>query len=234
MQLNKYLAHAGVCSRRKAVELIKQGLVRVNGAVVTTPELIIKSNDLVLFNKKKIVPAPSHIYIMVNKPAGYITTTADEKGRSTVMDLLPKSLTKHKLYPVGRLDRDTMGILLITNDGELAHRLSHPRYEIQKVYLLTLNEPLRAQDELALRKGIQLVDGVVKLDTMIILNTSKTRIKITIHSGKNRILRRIFEQFGYSVLSLERLSFSSIIKNKLPRGSYRLLRAYEVERLKGQ
>ncbi len=232
MQLNKYLAHGGICSRRKAVELIKQGLVTVNGKIITIPELMVTTNDKVFFNKRRVQICHSNVYIVLNKPAGYITTTSDEKGRPTVMDLLPKSLSKHKLYPVGRLDSDTTGLLLITNDGQLAHHLSHPRYEIQKVYLVTLDKSLYTEDILRLKKGIYLNDGIVTLDTITVLNIARTRLKVTIHSGKNRILRRIFEQLNYSVLTLERVSFSSITKNKLPRGCYRLLSNFEVDRLK--
>lgn len=231
MQLNKFLAHAGVISRRKAVELIKQGLVSVNNVVVKHPAHLVTESDSVKINNKKIV-LQHHIYILLNKPKGIITSTADEHRRDTILDLLDSSLKKYRLYPVGRLDRDTTGLLVITNDGDCAHRLSHPRYEISKTYVVTLDRPLEVYDYERIKEGIMLEDGQAFFDSFVYLNQSKTRLKVTLHSGKNRIIRRIFAYLGYGIKKLDRISFATITKKDLPVGRWRFLTPQEIASLK--
>lgn len=232
MQLNKYLAHAGISSRRKSVELIRQGLVTVNNGKVYEPGHFVKTTDVVRINKKTVNPQ-TNLYILLNKPRGYITTTSDENGRSTVMDLLDTIPNKQRLYPVGRLDRDTTGLLLMTNDGTLTQRLAHPRYEVSKTYIVTIDSPFNSADYAPLKNGIALDDGEVMVDSVLCLNQSKTRLKVCLHSGKNRVIRRIFARLGYNVLKLDRVSFAQIVKKDLPVGRWRYLTDKEIERLKG-
>lgn len=231
MQLNKYLAYAGISSRRKSAELIKQGLVSINNWVVTEPGYVVKSTDAVRVNKKLIVPE-QNVYVLLNKPKGYITTTDDEKNRPTVLDLLVDSKITQNLKPVGRLDRDTTGLLLLTNDGNLAQRLSHPRYEISKTYIVTLNRPFDFRDSDALKNGVTLPDGEAFVDGIQTLNQSKTRLKVLLHSGKNRIIRRLFDHFGYTVTKLDRTGYDDLSKKNLPVGRWRFLTPKEINQLK--
>lgn len=232
MQLNKYLAYAGINSRRKSAELIKEGFVSINNGTVREPSYVVNASDVVRVNKKVVTPPQSKVYILLNKPKGYVTTTDDEKDRFTVMHLLGDGFKKHRLFPVGRLDRDTTGLLIITNDGFLANRLSHPRYEVPKTYIVTLDKSFDYRDFDILKEGIALEDGEAYIDNLLCLNQSKTRLKVMLHSGKNRIIRRIFARLGYDVIKLDRTCFAHLSKKDLPVGRWRLLSNKEVELLK--
>ncbi len=231
MQLNKYLAYAGISSRRKSAELIKQGVVSINNWVITEPGYLVKSTDAVRVNKKLVV-LEQNVYVLLNKPKGYITTTSDEKNRPTVVDLLVDSKITQNLKPVGRLDRDTTGLLLLTNDGTLAQRLSHPRYEITKTYIVTLNRSFDFRDTEALKNGVTLSDGEAYVDSVQSLNQTRTRLKVLLHSGKNRIIRRLFEHFGYTVVKLDRTGYADLSKKDLSIGRWRFLTPKEVAQLK--
>lgn len=232
MQLNKYLAYAGISSRRKAVELIKQGLVSINNWVIHEPGHVVKSTDAVRVNKRLIEPQHS-VYVLLNKPKGYITTTHDDKNRPTVVDLLVDSKIKQKIYPVGRLDFDSSGLVLLTNDGNLAQQLSHPRYEIPKIYIVTLDRSYEGKHTYELLNGVMLEDGKASLDSLDILNQAKTRLKVTLHSGKNRIIRRLFDAIGYNVIQLDRVGYANLSKKNLSVGRWRFLTLNEVKNLKG-
>lgn len=231
MHLAKYLAHAGVCSRRMAVIVIQEGKVSVNNACITQPFYVVKDTDVVRF-QRKVVELQKHVYILLNKPKGYITTTSDECDRKTVMDLIEDKKITQRVFPVGRLDSDSTGILLLTNDGTLAQQLSHPRYGVKKVYCVTLDTPLAYEHERALVQGFELKDGFVKADTVRVLNQARTRVNITLHSGKNRIIRRIFEHIGYTVTKLDRIVYGSLSKKGLPVGRWRFLTDKEVKALR--
>ncbi|RPD46582.1 pseudouridine synthase [Paracnuella aquatica] len=232
MPLNKYIAHSGLCSRRDAVELIKEGKVKVNGELVLEPGLKIKENDEVKVAGKKVEPALELVYILLNKPKDYITTTDDPQKRKTVLDLI-KQATKERVYPVGRLDRNTSGVLLLTNDGELSQKLTHPSNEIKKVYAVTLDKPLTKADFEAILKGVELEDGMAHVDKLAYTDVSdKTQIGVEIHSGRNRIVRRIFEHLGYDVRGLDRVMFAGLTKKNVNRGKYRFLNEKEVRELK--
>jgi 23S rRNA pseudouridine2605 synthase len=232
MPLNKYIAHSGICSRRDAVDIIKSGKVKVNGEIITEPGHKIAPRDTVLFNGKKLHPVRDLVYILVNKPKDYITTTEDERGRKTVLDLI-KNATKEKLYPVGRLDRNTSGVLLLTNDGDLTQKLTHPSHEIKKVYAVTLDKPLAKAHFDEILKGVPLEDGIANVDVLAYTdNADKTQIGVEIHSGRNRIVRRIFEHFGYNVKNLDRVMFAGLTKKNVERGKWRFLTEKEVRDLK--
>ena len=232
MPLNKYIAHSGVCSRRDAVDIIKSGKVKVNNEVVTEPGYKISNGDVVVVNGKKITPVKNLVYILMNKPKDYITTTEDERGRKTVLDLI-KNATKEKLYPVGRLDRNTSGVLLLTNDGDLTQKLTHPSNEIKKVYAVTLDKPLSKNHFDEILKGIPLEDGIANVDSLAYTDVKdKTQIGIEIHSGRNRIVRRIFEHYGYDVKNLDRVIFAGLTKKNVERGKWRFLSEKEVRDLK--
>ena len=232
MPLNKYLAHSGVCSRRDAVEIIKSGKVNVNGEVVTEPGHKISPTDAVIFNGKKLHPVKDLVYILLNKPKDYITTTDDEKGRKTVLDLI-KSATQTKVYPVGRLDRNTSGVLLLTNDGDLTQKLTHPSNEIKKLYAVTLDKPLTKNHFDEILKGVPLEDGMAHVDVLAYTdNADKTQIGVELHSGRNRIVRRIFEHYGYDVKNLDRVVFAGLTKKNVERGKWRFLTEKEVRDLK--
>jgi len=232
MPLNKYLAHSGICSRRDAVDVIKSGKVKVNGNVVMEPGLKIALSDTVLVNNKKIQPVKNLVYILMNKPKDYITTTEDERDRKTVMDLI-KNATPEKVYPVGRLDRNTSGVLLLTNDGELTQKLTHPSNEIKKLYAVTLDKPLTKAHFDAILKGVPLEDGVAHVDRLAFTdNADKTQIGIELHTGRNRIVRRIFEHYGYDVKGLDRVIFAGLTKKNVERGKWRFLSEKEVRDLK--
>lgn len=232
MPLNKYIAHAGVCSRRDAVDVIKSGKVKVNGVVVNEPGHKILVSDTVIVNGKKIQPVKDLIYILLNKPKDYLTTTDDERGRKTVLDLIKKA-SPIKVYPVGRLDRNTSGVLLLTNDGDLTQKLTHPKNEIKKVYAVTLDKPLVKAHFDEILKGVPLEDGMAHVDTLAYTdNADKTQIGIEIHSGRNRIVRRIFEHYGYDVKNLDRVVFAGLTKKNVDRGKWRFLNEKEVRDLK--
>lgn len=232
MPLNKYIAHSGVCSRRDAVDIIKSGKVKVNTAIVTEPGYKISPTDIVVVNGKKIFPVKDLVYILVNKPKDYITTTEDERGRKTVLDLI-KNATKEKVYPVGRLDRNTSGVLLLTNDGELTQKLTHPSNEIKKLYAVTLDKQLTKNHFDEILKGVPLEDGIATIDTLAYTdNADKTQIGIELHTGRNRIVRRIFEHYGYDVKNLDRVIFAGLTKKNVDRGKWRFLSEKEVRDLK--
>ena len=232
MPLNKYIAHSGVCSRRDAAELIKNGKVKVNDLLVIEPGHKVMPTDNVVVNGKKVHPVEDLVYILMNKPKDYITTTEDDRGRKTVMDLVKKA-SPVKVYPVGRLDRNTTGVLLLTNDGELAQKLTHPSNEIKKIYAVTLDKPLTKKHFDEILKGVPLEDGIANVDALALTDQKDpTQVGIEIHSGKNRIVRRIFEHFGYDVKNLDRVMFAGLTKKNVERGKYRFLSEKEVRDLK--
>jgi 23S rRNA pseudouridine2605 synthase len=230
MPLNKYIAHCGICSRRDAVEFIKQGKVKVNGELATEPGMKVADGDAVSVAGKKIVPTKNLAYILLNKPKGFITTTEDEKGRRTIMDLVASSEVD-RLYPIGRLDRNTTGLIILTNDGELAQKLSHPKYNVKKIYQVTLDKPITKIDFEKILAGVTLEDGIAPVDSLAMLE-EKNEVGIEIHSGKNRIVRRIFESLGYQVEKLDRVMYAGLTKKNIPRGKWRLLTDREVILLK--
>lgn len=239
IRLNKYLSHAGVASRRAADELIKEGRVTVNGTVVTEMGYKVKLKDKVQFDKKPLSLEKKY-YLLLNKPKDYITTLKDEKDRKTVMQLLRgayeqiTSLQKPRLYPVGRLDRNTTGVLLITNDGELAQKLTHPSTEVRKVYHVTLDKKLRMEDFNKIAEGgVVLEDGIAEIDEIALPNPkNKAEVGIEIHTGKNRFIRRLFEALDYEVLKLDRVFFAGLTKKDVPRGRWKFLSEEEVRLLK--
>jgi 23S rRNA pseudouridine2605 synthase len=230
MPLNKYIAHCDVCSRRDAVSLIKEGKVEVNGTVVTEPGFKVAEGDTVVLNGKKLSVQRNLVYILLNKPKGYITTTDDPKGRRTVMDIVQHDL-EERVFPIGRLDRNTTGLLLLTNDGDLAQKLSHPKYEIRKVYQVTTDKDVTLDDFNKIVEGVTLEDGPIKVDAIEYLN-AKNELGLEIHSGKNRIVRRIFESLGYNVDKLDRVMYAGLTKKNLLRGKWRFLTKQEVINLK--
>lgn len=237
MRLNKYLSHAGVASRRKADELIKEGKVTVNGKVVTEMGYKVLRTDKVLFEGKSLNPERKY-YILLNKPKDFITTVSDERKRKTVMDLIRSAYAQMKdnprLYPVGRLDRNTTGVLLITNDGELAQKLTHPSTEVKKVYHVVLTKKLHKEDfDKIAEGGVVLEDGIAEVDEIAYPNPkNKAEIGVEIHTGKNRFVRRIFEALGYEIEKLDRVYFAGLTKKDLPRGRWRFLKEEEVRLLK--
>ncbi len=232
MPLNKYLAHAGVAARREAAEMVRAGLAQVNGKIVTEPGYKVMPGDVVKFKGKPIKPTHDFVYILLNKPKDYITTLRDPQKRKTVMDIV-RSATPERIYPVGRLDRNTTGVLLLTNDGDLAQALSHPSNEIKKVYHVQLNRPLDRKDFDALLKGVELEDGPATVDVLAYADVKdKTQIGVEIHSGKNRIVRRLFEHFGYDVRGLDRVVFAGLTKKNVDRGKWRFLTEKEIRDLK--
>lgn len=230
--VNKYIAHSGICSRRDAAELVKQGKVTINGKIVTEPGTRVSGKDTVMVNEKKVNPSRHFVYILLNKPKDYITTTEDPQGRKTVLDLI-KRATSERVYPVGRLDRNTSGVLLLTNDGDLAQKLSHPRHEIRKVYHVGLDKPLTKSDFDKIVDGIELEDGKATIDALAYADSKdRTQIGLEIHSGKNRIVRRIFESLGYDVRNLDRVMYAGLTKKNVNRGNWRLLTEKEIRILK--
>ncbi|HEY0054531.1 MAG TPA: pseudouridine synthase [Pedobacter sp.] len=232
IRLNRYIANAGICSRRKADELIEAGVISVNGEVVS--ELGFKVNpskDLIRYNGETL-KREKMTYVLLNKPKDYITTTDDPQERRTVMQLVEKA-SRERIYPVGRLDRNTTGLLLMTNDGDLAEKLSHPRNNIIKIYQVELNKSLSQGDFNKIEYGLELEDGVIKPDALsYVQGASKKEIGIQIHTGKNRIVRRIFEHLGYEVVKLDRVVYGSLTKKDLPRGRWRYLEEKEIIQLK--
>jgi 23S rRNA pseudouridine2605 synthase len=232
MPLNKFVAHAGVCARRDAAELVKQGHVQVNGNVVTEPGFKVNAEDTVKVKGKKVFPSRNLVYILLNKPKDFITTTDDPQGRKTVLDLI-KQATTERVYPIGRLDRNTSGVLLLTNDGELAQTLSHPKNQVKKVYEVKLDKPLTKKDFDTILAGINLEDGFVAPDALGYADPrDKSIIGIEIHSGRNRIVRRIFESLQYDVKGLDRVMFAGLTKKNVNRGKWRFLNDKEIRILK--
>lgn len=232
MPLNKFIAHAGICARRDAAALVKTGTVMVNGNTITEPGFKVSSGDEIKLNGKKISLSKHFVYILLNKPKDFITTTEDPQGRKTVLDLI-KTATTERVYPIGRLDRNTSGVLLFTNDGDLAQALSHPKHEIKKIYEVTLDKPLTKADFESIRNGLTLEDGFIAPDAIGYADPrDKTIIGIEIHSGRNRIVRRIFEHLKYDVRGLDRVMYAGLTKKNVTRGKWRLLLEKEVRILK--
>ncbi|HNF42301.1 MAG TPA: pseudouridine synthase [Ferruginibacter sp.] len=232
MPLNKYLAHCGVCSRRDAVALIAAEKVKVNGKIVTEPGYKVQHTDEVIFNGKKLFVTKNLVYILLNKPKDYITTTDDPQGRKTVLQLIQHA-TAERVYPIGRLDRNTSGVLLLTNDGDLTQKLSHPSYEIKKIYEAKLDKPLVKADFDKILKGLKLEDGLIHVDSLAYADSKdKSIIGIEIHSGRNRIVRRIFEHLGYDVKGLDRVMYANLTKKNVERGKWRYLSEKEIRLLK--
>lgn len=232
IRLNRYISNSGICSRRKADELIEAGVISVNGEVVT--ELgtrVDPAKDEIRYNSERL-KREKMVYVLLNKPKDYITTTDDPQERRTVMQLVAKA-TKERIYPVGRLDRNTTGLLLLTNDGNLADKLSHPKNGITKIYQVELNKNLAQGDFNKIQFGLELEDGFIKPDDIsYVTGASKREVGIQIHSGKNRIVRRIFESLGYEVIKLDRVVYANLTKKDLPRGRWRFLEEKELVQLK--
>ncbi len=232
MPLNKFIAHAGVCGRREAAELVKEGKVTVNGDKIFEPGYKVTGSDKVIVKGKQVFLQRNSVYILLNKPKDFLTTSNDPQGRKTVLDLV-KHATQERVYPVGRLDRNTTGVLLLTNDGELAQKLTHPSFEVKKIYEVTLDKAVTKKDLESILSGITLEDGLVKADAVGYTDAKdKTIVGIEIHSGRNRIVRRIFEHLGYDVKSLDRVMFANLTKKNVERGKWRLLQEKEVRLLK--
>lgn len=232
MPLNKYLAHCGVCSRRDAVQIIEEGKVKVNKKTCTEPGYKVQPSDEIIFNGKKLFVTKNLVYILLNKPKDYITTTDDPQGRKTVLQLI-KPATNERVYPIGRLDRNTSGVLLFTNDGDLTQQLSHPSYEVKKIYEVKLDKPLTKAHFDKILAGLVLEDGPVHVDSMGYVDSKdKSVIGIEIHSGRNRIVRRIFEHLKYDVKGLDRVMYAGLTKKNVERGKWRFLSEKEIRILK--
>lgn len=232
MPLNKFIAHCGVGSRRDAVPLIKEGKVTVNGNIVTEPGFKVTDKDVIMFNGKKLFVTKNMVYILLNKPKDYITTTDDPQGRKTVLELI-KHATSERIYPVGRLDRNTSGVLLFTNDGELTQKLTHPSYNVKKVYEVKLDKPVTKAHFEKIVNGITLDDGEIHADALAYADANdRSVIGIEIHSGRNRIVRRIFEHLGYEVKALDRVMYANLTKKNVDRGKWRYLSEKEIRLLK--
>lgn len=230
VRLNKYLANSGICSRRDADKYIEAGVVTVNGEVVTELGTKVLRSDVVLFHDNA-VKMEKKVYVLLNKPKGYVTTNEDPQNRKTVMDLV-RNACRERIYPVGRLDRNTTGVLLLTNDGELASKLTHPKYLKKKIYHVHTDQNVTAADLRQIAEGITLEDGEIRADAVEYANdTDKKQVGIEIHSGKNRIVRRIFEHLGYRVVKLDRVYFAGLTKKNVKRGDWRYLTEKEVSML---
>lgn len=230
IRLNKFLAQSGLCSRREADSFIQAGLVSVNGVIVTELGVKVRSSDEVKFNDSK-VQGEKKVYLVLNKPKGYVTSLEDPHADKTVMDLI-KGACAERVYPVGRLDKNSLGLLLFTNDGDITRQLTHPSHEKKKIYQVSLDKPLTRADMELITEGITLEDGEIYADEVAYVSDSKTEVGIEIHSGRNRIVRRIFEHLGYNVLKLDRVYYAGITKKNLKRGQWRFLTHEEVDRLK--
>lgn len=235
MRLNKYIARSGVTSRRKADTLIDQGRVKINGEVVNEYWYRVQEGDTVEVNGEIISPR-EHIYILLNKPKDTITTTDDEHDRDTVLDLIKlPNLGNLGLFPVGRLDRDTVGVLLITNDGDLAHRLMHPSYEVDKLYIVRTQDPVKPHELDQLRKGVELDDGTAAADQVTYVDPDdQHEIGLKLHEGRNRQIRRMMESLGHEVAHLERINYAGLTTQGVRRGKWRRLKKHEVRGLRRQ
>ena len=230
IRLNKYLANAGVCSRREADQFIEAGVVKVNGEIVTELGTKVQRTDSVHFHDQ-LVSLEKKVYVLLNKPKDYVTTSDDPQQRKTVLELV-KDACRERIYPVGRLDRNTTGVLLLTNDGELASKLTHPKFLKKKVYHVFLDKNCTAADLRQIADGVTLEDGEVHADAISFASdTDKKQVGIEIHSGKNRIVRRIFESLGYRVIKLDRVQFAGLTKKNVRRGDWRFLTEKEVDML---
>tara|TARA_S200000501_G_scaffold376820_1_gene432980 strand:+ start:3591 stop:4307 length:717 start_codon:yes stop_codon:yes gene_type:complete len=230
-RLNQYIAKSGITSRRKADLLIESGKIKVNGIVINELGTKVSLDDTIEYDGKKI-KIEKYRYLILNKPKNYITTLKDEKNRKTVLDLINKACSE-RLFPVGRLDKNTTGVLLFTNDGDLSQRLIHPRNKIRKVYHVILDKKISSQHYNIIQKGFLLEDGEIKVDEVhLVKNAQNKELLVTLHSGRNRIVRRIFEFFGYKVVKLDRIEFAGISKKKVIRGTWRFLSQKEIGFLK--
>ncbi len=227
IRLNKFISNAGVCARRAADMLIQEGHITVNGQKVNTLGYKVTSQDVVKY-RNKVLSTNKCIYILLNKPKDYITTTKDPKGRKTVLNLV-KNACQERVYPVGRLDRNTTGLLLLTNDGALAKHLAHPASNIKKLYHVVLNKPISKADFEKITAGIALEDGIAHVDQLEIVEQDRRSIGLAIHMGRNRVIRRIFEQLRYEVVKLDRVMYAHLTKKDLPRGKWRMLTQQEVK-----
>ncbi|WP_297447499.1 pseudouridine synthase [uncultured Alistipes sp.] len=230
IRLNRFIANSGICSRREADDLITAGLVAVNGTIVTELGSKVRPEDEVRFNGS-VIKGEKKVYILMNKPKGFVTSLDDPHADKTVMDLVKGACTE-RVYPVGRLDKNSVGVLLITNDGELTRKLTHPSYNKQKVYQVTLDKALTQADMTKIAEGITLEDGPIHADEISYVGENRREVGIEIHSGRNRIVRRIFESLGYSVQKLDRVYFAGLTKKRLKRGAWRFLTPQEVTMLK--
>lgn len=231
IRLNKYIANSGICSRREADELIQQGLVEVNGKVMYEMGYQVQKTDRVVFDGQGIIPEKP-VYVLLNKPKGYISTTKDEKARKTVMDLVANA-SPYRVFPVGRLDRSTTGVILLTNDGHMTKKLTHPSFNMKKIYHVTLDRKLDRADLNAIAEGIRLEEGVAEVDSIsYIEGKPKNEVGIEIHIGWNRVVRRIFGRLGYEVELLDRVMFAGLTKKNIKRGHWRILTELEVNNLK--
>lgn len=231
LRLNRFIARAGICSRRKADDLIFAGKVKVNGKLEENPATRVAPTDEVEVNGT-ILQRQDHVYILLNKGRNTITSTNDDRGRKTVMDTLPEKYHSQGLFPVGRLDRNTEGVLLITNDGELAHRLMHPSHEVSKVYRVTTDRPVTPVDLEKLKSGVELEDGPASADRVTHVNGIPNITAIEIHEGRNRQVRRMYKALGYDVTSLERVYYAGLNTRGLKRGRWRTLETREIKQLK--
>lgn len=232
VRLNKFISNAGICSRREADKLIEAGVIMVNGKVVTELGTKISPEDKVQYGDQTLSKERFR-YVLLNKPKGFITTTDDPENRKTVMNLVAHACSE-RIYPVGRLDRNTTGLLLLTNDGELARKLSHPKFGIKKIYHVVLDRILTKNDQVKIREGIELEDGFIKVDAIEYVGEGKDKkeVGIELHSGRNRVVRRIFEHLDYKVVKLDRVGFAGLTKRNLPRGEWRHLEEKEVSFLR--
>ena len=231
VRLNKFLANAGICSRREADEYIQAGVITVNGEVVSELGVKVMHSDKVMFHNQQ-VRSERKVYLLLNKPKDCVTTSEDTHDRLTVVDLV-KNACSERIYPVGRLDRNTTGVILLTNDGDLASRLTHPKYDKKKIYHVALDKPLETADFETIVSGVTLEDGVIAADSLeYVKEGDPKQVGIEIHSGQNRVVRRIFEKLGYKVVRLDRVYFAGLTKKSLPRGKYRFLNEREINMLK--
>lgn len=228
MRLNRYISNSGVCSRREADTLIEAGVVTVNGEIITEMGIKVMPGDVVKIEGDTLSQEKKR-YVILNKPKNFITSMDDPQGRRTVMQLV-KNATKERIYPVGRLDRNTTGLLLFTNDGDMAKKLTHPAHNVRKIYHVTTDHKVKINHIHALREGIELEDGFIKADEVDYVGNGEDarQVGIEIHSGKNRIVRRMFEYFGYDVVKLDRVTFAGLTKKDLPRGKWRFLTEQEI------
>lgn len=231
-RLNKFVSNSGVTSRRKAADLVKAGKIKVNGEVEVNPAVIVTEKDIVEYEGKVLNPIKNLVYLLLNKPKGVVTTMEDEQGRKTVWNIV-ESKVKERIFPIGRLDMYTTGLLLLTNDGDLTQKLSHPSHKVKKIYQVSLSAPLSEEDKKAIEKGILLDDGVAEVDGIsYVSGEDKTEIGLEIHMGKNRVIRRIFESLNYRIERLDRVYYAGLTKKDLPRGWSRFLSEKEIIMLK--
>lgn len=232
IRLNKFIAHSGLCSRRKAADLVKAGKILVNGEVEENPSYMVQDEDEVVHEGKVLKVEENKVYILLNKPKKVVTTVSDEKNRRTVIDMLGGKI-RERIYPVGRLDYMTTGLIVLTNDGDLAKKLSHPSHEVRKLYYVGIDKSITAADVKKIEKGLLLEDGLAEVDSAKIIEDRENKeLMIQLHQGKNRIIRRIFEHLGYRVVKLDRVNYAGLTKKDLPRGWNRHLTKQEVIMLK--